>query len=127
MGELRQRVAEHARAELDQQAGLLGERQELVRRQQPTIGVQPARQHLVADHAAGGELDDRLEVRHDLAALDAMPQLAGRAQRLHAGLVATDLERLDAVAATRLGAVHRGIGVAQQVVGRHARLRSCVE
>ena len=81
--QLRQGVAQDLATELDQEARLLGERQELAGRQQTALGVQPARQYLVAEHATGFEIDDRLEVRHDLAALDTAPQFTGRAQCLH--------------------------------------------
>ena len=69
-GELGQRVLEDRRPDLLDEPGLLGHRQELVRRQQAPLGVQPAGQRLEPDDVTGRELDDRLEVRHDLAPLD---------------------------------------------------------
>ena len=54
--------------------------QELPRQQQATIGMQPAGEHLEADDLAAGQVDDRLEVRHDLAALESAPQFGRGAQ-----------------------------------------------
>ena len=82
--------------------------------------MQPAGQRLEPGDVPGGQLDDRLEVRHDLAALDAAAQLGRRAQRQHGGLVGARSEGLHAVASSGLGAVHRGVRVAQQVGRRHA-------
>ena len=82
-GELGERVAQDRRPDLVDQPGLLGHRQELVGRQQAALGVQPAGQRLEAGDVAGRQLDDRLEVRDDLAALEAATQLGRRAQREH--------------------------------------------
>ena len=74
------------------------------------------------------ELDDRLVVRHDLAALEAAAQLVGGAQGQHRRLVRAGRERLDAVAAACLGPVHRRVGVAQQLgrsTPRRGRRRRC--
>ena len=79
--QLGERVAQHTLTELAHEAGVLGERQELARQQQATIGMQPAGQHLEADHLPTGQVDDRLEVRHDLAALESVPQFGRGAQR----------------------------------------------
>ena len=119
-GELGQGVGEHGGPDLVDQPGLLGHRQELVGRQQAALGVQPAGERLEAGHVAGGQLDDRLEVGHDLAALEAAPQLGRRAQGEHRRLVRARSERLDAVTPACLGPIHRRVGVAEQVGGGHA-------
>ena len=101
--------------------GLLGERQELVRPEQATLGVQPAGQRLEPDDVARRQLDDRLVVGHDLAAVDAAAQLGGGPQGEHRRLVGTRRVRLDAVAPACLGPVHRAVGVAEQLGRRRAR------
>ena len=103
------------------QSGLLGERQELLGTEQPALWVEPASERLEPDDVAGGQLDDRLVVRNDLAAVDAAAQLGGGAQRKGGRFLQPGGVRLDAVAATRLRPVHRPVGVAQQV-GRDRRL-----
>ena len=81
----------------------------------------PAHERLVADRPAGVEGDLRLVVEHELALVDGALQLGEHDQPLGAAPVA-----LAAItgggSGTRLGLVHRHVGVAQQsldVVGIH--------
>ena len=118
--ELRKGCAQHCAAELADQAGLFGHRQELVRTEQASIGVTPARQHFEPGELTGEQIDDRLVVRHDLTALQAMAQLARRAQRQDRGFMRARSERFDAVTTACLRSVHRCVGVPQELIGRHS-------
>ena len=68
-------LAQHEPADRDDQPGLLGQRDEVQRRDQPAVGVLPADQRLDAGQPAGRQFDDRLVVDDELAVLDG----AGRA------------------------------------------------
>ncbi len=97
--------------------GLLGDADELVGRDELHVGTLPAHERFEVRRAARRERDDRLVVRDELVAVDRAPQRrleveAGRHEGLHA-LV----EQLDAAAAAVLGAVHGGVGVADELVG----------
>ena len=69
-GELGEPVAQDRLADVPDQTGLFGQREELLRTEQPTLGVQPAGQRLEADDVSGRQLDDRLVVRDDLTSVD---------------------------------------------------------
>ena len=69
-GELPACLVEDRLADLDDVARLLCERDEVDRADPPELGMRPARQRLEADPLTGRELDERLEVRPDLAAPD---------------------------------------------------------
>ena len=120
MGELGQPVAQDGFPDVADQSGLLGEGEELLGPEQPTLGVQPAGQRFEADDVAGRQLDDRLVVRNKLAAVDSSPQLGRRAQGERCRLLQTFGIRLDTVTAPELGPVHRPVGVTQQVGGSSA-------
>ena len=70
------------------------------------------------------QLDDRLVVDAELLALERAPELRFEREPLDRRRMHRRIERLVLAAALRLGAVHRGVGVAQQVVGA-AVLRRC--
>src|SRR5579875_405704 len=61
-------------------AGGLGDRDEFAGTDHTQLRVAPAGQRLVADGLAGGEVDDRLEVDEDLAALDGTRERAAHAR-----------------------------------------------
>jgi hypothetical protein len=63
-------LAQHPAADRHDQAGLLGERDELERRHEPALGVVPAHERLDAGDPAVVELDDRLVVELELAVLE---------------------------------------------------------
>ena len=92
------RLLEHPSADRDDQAGLLGDRDELGRADQTAIGVLPAQQRFDAHHRPGREVDDRLVVDGELVALEgAVQRRRGRQSSLgheRKRLV----EQLDAVA-----------------------------
>ena len=66
----------------------------------------------------GLEVHDRLVVQPELAALERAVQLVAGAEVAHRPVVRVGLEHLGPCAALLLGAVHRGVGVAQQRLGR---------
>ena len=84
----------------------------------------PARERLDRPAAAAAELDERLEVRLDVAAPDGVAQLVD--ERVPRELRVLHARREDgaARAAAGLGGVHREVGVAQQLGGGAPRRRS---
>ena len=99
------------------EAGLLGDSDELVGRNELHVGTLPAHERFEVRRPPRRERDDRLVVRDQLVAIDRAPQRGlevepGRDEGLH-----PFVEELDASPATVLGAVHRGIGVTDELVG----------
>ena len=104
------------------QAGVLGQVDELVGRDQTQPGVGPADQRLGAGHASRLDLDLGLVVQHQLVAVDGMTQLAD--QRQPRRRVAVGVGRVHAVARTGpLGHVHGDVRMTHQEVGVTAVLR----
>ena len=64
------RLLEHLQPQLGDQPGLLGDRDELERRDHPALGMLPADERLGRDRVAGGEVDHRLIPGLELAALE---------------------------------------------------------
>ena len=84
----------------------------------PAFGMLPAHERLGTDAARILEPHDRLEEQAQLAALDrAVQRVLGRVPRERA-LANRVVEDDDASAARFLRVIHRGVGVAQQLVGR---------
>ena len=111
-GGLPARLAQHELAERQDQPGRLGDRDEARRAGRAAGRRGPAQERLDADDLADVEVDLRLVVDGELAALEAEPQLVLEPEQLAelAGhLVAEDLV---AAAAGLLGRVHRDVGVA---------------
>ena len=77
--ELARGALEHEQAELDDQAGFLGERDELVRRHAAQLRMIPAHQRLEAGDRAVLEPHDRLVEDRDLLALERAAQIGSRA------------------------------------------------
>ena len=104
------------RSELGDETTLLGEREEVAGWQEAAVGMLPPGHDLVTDEASGGEIDDRLVVRHDLVVLERVTQL------LHADSVRIVEARFSGLnASTRsrsvlLRPVHRRVRVADQVL-----------
>ena len=111
-------LAEHEAGERDDEARLLGDGDELGRRHLAAVGPRPARQRLEAGDLGRRQADDRLVVHGELVALDALAQLGLERQPAHRAGVHHRVEQLVAAAAGGLRAVHRDVGVAQQVVHR---------
>mmetsp|Transcript_6689 Transcript_6689/g.27999 ORF Transcript_6689/g.27999 Transcript_6689/m.27999 type:complete len:689 (+) Transcript_6689:1417-3483(+) len=109
------RAGQHPGAEHADEAGLLGERDELHRRHQAAHRVLPAHQRLGADDAALLQVDLGLQVQAQLVGLDRMAQLGQQRQRLLAACV--QLGVIDQAAALLgLGGIHGQLGAAQQQV-----------
>ena len=103
-------------------AGLLGQRNELVRREQPALRVLPANERLHVGDGAGVEVDERLVVHDELAQIDGVAQLADELQpRARVAVLLVRVEGMSA--ARRLRLVHRHIGVPQEAVGILAMFR----
>ncbi len=119
---LRHGGVEHPAVERDDQAGLLGHRDERVRRAQPVGRVPPAQQRLHGGGPPGRQLDDRLVVGGELVARQRGAQLVGLAEPAQRRDVHRGLVDRRAAPAVRLGHVHRGVGVPQEDTGGLAPL-----
>ncbi len=116
-------LAQHLGADGHDQAGLLGQGDELPRPDQAAVGVLPADQRLRPHRAAAPQAVDRLVQDPELAPLDRPVQGAVHGQAALGpgphGLV----EHLAPVAAPGLGPVHGGVGVLDQRLGPGAAAR----
>jgi hypothetical protein len=111
--------------------GLLRERHEVARRDEPARRVLPAHERLGARHPPRAQLDDRLVVQAELlapAARDGAREVALQLHPVHHGVEQGAVEQAVAGARPRggvapggLGRVHRDVGVAQQPFGREPR------
>ena len=111
-------------AELDDQSGLFGDRDELGRRDRALGLVVPARQGFDRHHAPGIEFDDRLVMHIELIAPDRLTQIDFQRAaligfRLHLGGI--DME---AIAPRALRLVEGEVGIAQDFVDAFAVLRN---
>ena len=123
MGRLHAGGAQHPFAERQDQAGFLGQRDEVGRRDHAALGMIPAHQRLEAGDLAGLQVEDRLVVDLELAVGDGLAQVElERAARLQP-LVHLALEEAVRAAAVALGEVERHVGVLQQQVGVGAVVR----
>ncbi len=117
-------LLQHLLAEGDDEPGLLGQVDEVRRIEQAADRVLPAHECLDADDPVTGlQVDDRLEVHAQLAVLDAVPQLGLELEPVERALAHVLAEAGVAAAAAVLRAVHRDVGVAQDLAGRLARGR----
>ena len=131
---LRERHGQHVLGEGADQAGVLGDRHEDVRRDEAVVRVVPAGQRLDADDRAGLQVGLGLVLDEELLALDGPPQLGGEREPPRAVVVDGRVVPLDAGGAA-LGGVHRHVGPLQEggrvgaVVGRdgHADAGADVE
>ena len=110
-------LLEHPAADGDDQAGLLGERDEVERRDRPARRVHPAEQRLDAVVGTLVEANDRLVVDLELVQLEGALQLGLELEPLDHALVHRRLEHAIAALAVALGHVHRDVGVPQQLLG----------
>ena len=112
---LAQRVVEDVVGQRDDQARVLGQRDELVGRQPAVHGVRPAQQHLGAGDHVGAQVDLGLVVQDELLALERRAQVAGQRQALDAVAVELGHVALDAGPAL-LGLVHGDVGALHEHV-----------
>ena len=108
-------------AEGEDRAVLLGHPDELGRIDRAARRVVPADQRLDADDPAAGEHDDRLVGDGQVAAADASAEIRRQRVAFDDRAVHRRIEDLRAALAVGLGAVHRDVGVAQDLVDRGAR------
>ena len=110
-------AAQHPFAQIDDQAGMLGDRNELRRRDLADGRMVPARQRLDADDLFAAGIHDRLVGGGEAVVLDGVEQVAF--EELSVGQVGVHRRVVDAgaVAALVLGAIERHVGVAQNVGG----------
>jgi hypothetical protein len=114
------RLAHPERQQADE-AGVLGERDELGRRDQPPLGMGPAQQRLGAVDAAG-QVDLRLVVQDELVAVDGPAQVGEQREPRGAGLIARAVVHGHAETGA-LGLVHGDVGVLDERVGVPAVVR----
>jgi len=117
--DLRQRAVQRPGAELADQAGLLGHRDELGRRHGAAGAAGPAHQRLDPLDPAGDQVHLRLVDQRQLALLRRATQVGGHRQPLPRVVRAVLLVPLVAAAARGLRAVHRDVGAPQQLVPDH--------
>ncbi len=115
------RLFQRPHAEWHDEAGLLGERHELHRRYEAAFRMLPADQGLEPGQRAVVQIDHGLVVDAQLPALDGAVQCVSGAQVVDRAVVLARVVELGAVATELLGPVHRGVGVAQQGLGRVGR------
>ena len=96
------------------QARLLGERDENLRRNVAVLRVVPAQQRLGADDRLVGDADDRLIVKLERILLDRNAQCLFQRVLIEPVRGHVGIEELVGVAAKLLGAVHRHVGVLEQ-------------
>ena len=101
---------------------MLGEVDELVRPEQPALGMLPADERLDASHAAVDHRRLRLVVDDDLAPVERVAQLADEREPLGRVLVGGRVVDLEARAGV-LGDVHRDLGALEQGIDVAAVVR----
>ena len=111
-------LLEHPASERDDQAGLLGERNELAGREHAALGMAPPHERLGADDAAGLQVDDRLVVQEKLRAFDRAVQIGFQLEALDHGGAHAGLEDLAQALSLFLGVVQGDVGVAQELALR---------
>lgn len=109
------RLLQDPAAERHDQPGVLGERDEPVRAEHPVLRMQPAHQRLGAPHTAVAEVDQRLVLDEELAAVKGRGQRRGQSVPGDGAGVGLRVGQLEAVAARRLGPVHGDVGAAQDL------------
>jgi hypothetical protein len=107
---------DHPGGELADEAGLLGERNEITGQHQSASRMLPAQQRLGGDHLSGLKIDFGLQVQAQLAGPHGLSKFAQQRQRLLAAGVQARFVELGAVALS-LGRVHRQFGAAEQRAG----------
>ena len=111
------RLVQNPLPDRDDQTGLLGERDEVGRRQEAAVRVLPAHEGLHAHDRAGFHRDLGLEVDPELLTLDRLPECVLGVETIERSLSGDVVEQHQAPAAGLLRAVHRGVGVTNQILG----------
>ena len=105
-------------ADRQDQAGLLGQRDELGRRHRAQLGAVPAQQRLDAGDARRSQIELGLVVQRQLVALDGAAQARLQRQPLERQRLQSAVVELEVVLALFLGVVHRDVGVLHQRAAR---------
>src|SRR5206468_5206583 len=105
----RARLAHHPRADRDDEAGVLGDRNEVGGRDQPQLRMTPAEQRLERADPILFEIEQRLVVKLEFAALQRKPQVALYLATILRPLVETLLEKGVGPTTGLLGAVKRKV------------------
>jgi hypothetical protein len=105
----------HPFADVEDEARLLGERNEHSRGDITVSRQPPAQQRLGADHAAVAHIDLGLVANHELVALDRAAQLALEHETFDRGRIHLRRIEREGIAAVLLGVVHRRVGIADQI------------
>ena len=113
---VRHACLEHPAAERFDQPQLFGHGNEFVGRHWLAVAL-PANQRLEADAHPGRERDDRLVVDLEGVGLDRVAQIAFEAEPIDRARVHVGVEQLVPRAASRLGVIHRRIGIAHHLFG----------
>ncbi len=98
-------------------AAFLGDVEEVVRYQQAALRMAPAQQRFVADDLAVVEALDRLEERLEFLAHDRAAQIAFELEQIQRVAMQRLVEQREAMTALGLRAVHRDVGIAQEILG----------
>ena len=116
-GQLARGRGHHQQAEVVHQAHLVGQTQELVRRDQPALGVTPAGQGLEPGHGPGQQVYDGLVEGLDLAAHERVAQVGLQRQPGQAVALQRPAVGRHTAAARRLGLFHGQLDPAQHFGG----------
>jgi hypothetical protein len=108
-------LADDELADRDHQAGLLGDRNEVARRDQAALGVHPPDERLHRHEIAVGQADDWLVVEDELAALDGAAHVDAERQAFGRGVLHRRIEQPELVLAGLLCVIHRDVGCAEHV------------
>ena len=114
---LRARLRQHPPTELDDQPGLLGERDELARGKEAARRVLPTHQRLEPAHLAGAQPNRRLVVHHELVRAQCTAELGFEVQPRQGRVVHLGLVDPHTGLALALGLVHGHVGVAYELLG----------
>ena len=115
-------LQQHPFVDLRDEPDLLGHLEELAGRHEPAFGVLPAHQRLHPNELVVGQRHDGLVPHAELAALERAPQVSLEPQSTYRHVVQRGIEHRVPACAGVLGAVHRQVGVADDVLARSVRI-----
>ena len=110
------RLLQHEGAELTDETGLLGDGDELRRRDHAACRVTPAHQRLAAGDRAGGELDKRLVVDLEITRMKRGAQVELKLPAVAGAGIHLGLEEAERALAFALGAIKCHVGVLEELV-----------
>ena len=116
-----ERLLEHVPREVAHEPALLGGREERLRPEEAARRVAPANERLGTAHDPLAEIDLRLVLHDELAALDRAPELARHREPQRRVVVEPGREHLRCAGALRR--VHRDVRSAKELVSRRPVLR----